>query len=152
LKVLSEWDEHILGLLEICLVGYSSHVHSQSDGKVKGIERSFISDDEGMLFKREFGEIDRVFWGSEEIEKLAQFSLIRRLPVSTLPYTIKSATLAIGKFYLMEEFEEVDIVFFIAKVLFQEEVNCSFEHERIVYGDRTDVGLEANQDCLQSHP
>jgi hypothetical protein len=152
LKVFSKRDEHVLGLLEIRLVRDPGHAHGQSDGEIKGVKGRFIRDDERMFFEGEFREIDRVFRGGEEIEKLAQFSLIRRLPVSTLPYTIKSATLAIGKFYLMEEFEEVDIVFFIAKVLFHEEVNCSFEHERIVYGDRTDVGLEANQDCLQSHP
>jgi hypothetical protein len=32
-----------------------------------------------MFFEGEFGEVDRVFGGGEEIEQLAQFSLIRGL-------------------------------------------------------------------------
>jgi hypothetical protein len=82
LKVFSKRDEHVLGLLEIRLVRDPGHVHGQSDGEIKGVKGRFIRDDERMFFEGEFREIDRVFRGGEEIEKLAQFSLISGLPKS----------------------------------------------------------------------
>ena len=76
LKVLAEWDEDVFGLFEICLAGDASHVHCQCNGKIKRVKGGFISDDKGMLFKGEFGEVDAVFWGGEEVEKLTQFRLV----------------------------------------------------------------------------
>jgi hypothetical protein len=71
LKVFSERDEDVLGLLEICLIGDPGHVHGQCDGEIKGVEGCFISDDEGVFFEGEFGEVDCVFRGGEEVQKLA---------------------------------------------------------------------------------
>ena len=82
LKVLAEWNKDFFGLFEIFLAGDPSHVHCQRDGKIEGVKGGFVSDDKRMLFKGEFGEIDLVFWGGEEVEKLTQFRLVGCLNVS----------------------------------------------------------------------
>ena len=41
----------------------------------------------------------------------------------------------------MKELKEVDVVFFLAEMFFEEKVDCCFEHEGIVDGNSADVGL-----------
>jgi len=58
LKVFSERDENVVGLLQVSFVGDASHVHCQCDGEIEGVESSFVSDNEGMFFQGEFGQVD----------------------------------------------------------------------------------------------
>jgi len=71
LEILSQGDKNIPRLLEIFFRRDSGHVHCQCDGEIEGIEGGFVDYYEGMFLEGEFGEVDRVFWGSEEVEELA---------------------------------------------------------------------------------
>jgi hypothetical protein len=42
---------------------------------------------------------------------------------------------------VVEELEQVDVVLFSPEMFFEEEVDGTFEHERVVDGNVTDTGL-----------
>lgn len=80
----------------------------------------YIGSSRDPLFEREFRQVNAVLWRGNEINELTHFSLERRLE---------------------EQFEQVDIVRLAAEMLLQQVVDCSFEHECIVNGDISNVGL-----------
>lgn len=43
--------------------------------------------------------------------------------------------------HVVEQFQEVDIVLFLPKVLLEEEVDCTFEQEGVVDSDVANSGL-----------
>lgn len=90
---------------------------------------------EDLLLERELAEIDVVFWGGDEIQQLADFSLERSLHRPCHQHSsvrISKKDIA----YLEEELKEVNVRRFLTEVFLEEVVNGSFEHERIVDGDK----------------
>jgi hypothetical protein len=68
LKVFSQWDKDVLSLLEIFFVWDACHVHRQRYREIERVKSSFVSDDKGMFFHWEFGEVNGIFWRSEKVE------------------------------------------------------------------------------------
>ncbi|KAH3662392.1 hypothetical protein OGAPHI_005644 [Ogataea philodendri] len=136
LEVLTQWDQNVVGLLEVSIVGNTSHIHGKSHGQVERVVCSFVDDDEGVLAQGELGKVDRVLWSGDQIQQLSQLGL---------------------ESHVMEQFQQVDVIGVLSEVFLEQHVQGTFEHERVVDGDLIDTfdsvpaGLTSSGDRLVHH-
>lgn len=98
----------------------SYHVHGKGDGEVEGVVGGLVLDDEGVLLDRESAQVDVVLRGSDEIQELAELSLVGGL---------------------VEELDQVNVVGILSEMLLEEEVDGRLENEGVVDSNVVDTLL-----------
>ncbi|KAB8360673.1 hypothetical protein FH972_024410 [Carpinus fangiana] len=117
LEVLAHGYQNVMRLLEVGFCGQLSVVQGQGDRQIEGVEGGLVVHDEGVLLQAEVVEVDVIFGSGQEIAGLAALGLE-------------------GDF--VEELDNVDVVWVLAKVFLEDKVDGRFEHERIIDGNHAD--------------
>jgi len=107
-----------------------------------------------VLFEGEFGEVDRVFRSGDQVDQLTQLGLESDLQTSSSGFTKKKSVDQLDSSHLsrrrgrhlmitdiVEELEQVDVVFLPTEMFLEQKVDGAFQHERVVDGNVPDAGL-----------